>query len=107
MTTATISYRSLFAKKSSAALDAEIRKNQYKMNLNVPANVNKPYITVAAAAARLHVSKSTIYRWMHNGKLTAHYEASKAGPKRYFVDGSEIYRLQGSPAFRCSDADLH
>ena len=100
-------YQSLFAKKPSAEIQAQIKKNQYNANLLVPANINKPYVVVAEAAARLGVSKTTIYRWLHNGKLTAHYEASKAGPKRYFVDGSEIYRLQGSPAIRYSDADLH
>ena len=103
---ATSLYQSLFAKKSSVSAET-IKKNQYAANLRVPVNINKPYVTVAEAASRLHVSKSTIYRWMHNGKLTAHYEASKAGPKRYFVDGGEIWTLQGSPAFRCSDADLH
>ena len=62
-------------------------------------------LSVKQAAAAAGVSRSTIYRWIHKGKLNGFYRAkSKAGGRvRFWVPLKSLPRLK---AYRASDADL-
>lgn len=49
----------------------------------------EPLMTVAEVAARLRVSKMTVYRMIHTGQVTSY----SFGKKAYRVPASEIKRL--------------
>ncbi len=47
------------------------------------------YLTPAQVAERLHVSVLTVRRWIGSGRLSA----TKAGPRRWLVRGSDLDRF--------------
>lgn len=100
-------YQSLFAKKQSPEMQKEIEANKRAALRRLPANGGQG-ISVATAAERLGVSKSTVYRWIKNGKLTSAFKsASKAGGREVlWVSGVEIFNLQSiQVVYR--ESDLH
>lgn len=101
-------YQSLFAKKVDPEIAAGIEANKREALKRLPATGNEQGIRVAAAAERLGVSVSTVYRWIAKGKLTSAFKsASKAGGRKVlWISGVEVDRLAGVQV-RFSDADLH